>query len=82
MYVNAIINYLRIPTCGRLTSWLITVHIVVKAWGVLPYKGLTGMCGQPGYVFWDFCLKQGINVIIFCLEQGVNNINFCVKQGW
>ena len=24
--------------------------------GVLPYKGLMGTCGQPGYVFWDFCL--------------------------
>ena len=28
--------------------------------GVLPYKGLMGTCGQPGYVFRDFCLKQGI----------------------
>ena len=28
--------------------------------GVLPYKGLIGMCDQPGYVFRDFCLKQGI----------------------
>ena len=27
--------------------------------GVLPYKGLMGTCGQPGYVFQDFCLKQG-----------------------
>ena len=26
--------------------------------GVLPYKGT---CGQPGYVFRDFCLKQGID---------------------
>ena len=28
--------------------------------GVLPYKGLMGTYGQPGYVFRDFCLKQGI----------------------
>ena len=28
--------------------------------GVLPYKGLMGTCGQPGYVFRDFCLKQGM----------------------
>ena len=40
--------------------------------GVLPYKGLTGMCGQPGYVFWDFCLKQGIEFIIFCPNQGID----------
>ena len=35
--------------------------------GVLPYKGLMGMCGQPGYVFEDFCLKRGIGFFIFCL---------------
>ena len=33
--------------------------------GVLPYKGLLGTCGQPGYVFRDFCLKQGIEFFIF-----------------
>ena len=38
---------------------------------ILPYKGLMGTCGQPGYVFRDFCLKQGIEFIIFCLNQGV-----------
>ena len=27
---------------------------------ILPYKGLIGTYGQPGYVFLDFCLKQGI----------------------
>ena len=26
----------------------------VYTWGVLPYKGLMGTCGQPGYVFRDF----------------------------
>ena len=56
-----------------------------------------GMCGRPGYVFWDLCLKQGIKFIIFCLNQGIdlsifvlNRINvltgykksqFCLKQG-
>ena len=44
--------------------------------GVFPYKGLMGTCGQPGYVFWDFCLKQGIDFIIFCLNQGIDFINF------
>ena len=33
--------------------------------GILPYKGLMGTCGQPGYVFQDFCLKQGIKFIFF-----------------
>ena len=42
-------------------------------WGrVLPYKGLMGTCGQPGYVFRDFSLKQGIEFIIFCLNQGID----------
>ena len=36
--------------------------------GVLPFKGLMGTCGQPGYVFRDFCHKQGIEFIIFCLN--------------
>ena len=40
--------------------------------GILPYKGLMGTCGQPGYVFRDFCLKQGIEFIIFCLNQGID----------
>ena len=39
--------------------------------GVLPYKGLMGTCSQPGYVFRDFSLKQGINFINFCLKQGI-----------
>ena len=45
--------------------------------GVLPYKGLMGTCGQPGYVFRDFCLKQGIEFIIFCLNQGIDL--YCAK---
>ena len=40
--------------------------------GVLPYKGLMGTCGQPGYVFRDFCPEQGIECIIFCLNQGID----------
>ena len=38
--------------------------------GVLPYKGIMGPCGQPGYVFQGFCLKQGIDFISFCLLTG------------
>ena len=39
-----------------------------------PYCGRArvGTCGQPGYVFRDFCLKQGIEFIIFCLNQGID----------
>ena len=46
-----------------------------------------GTCGQPGYVFRDFCLEQGIEFIIFCLNQGIDLSIFvlnwvkCLKQG-
>ena len=48
--------------------------------GVLPYKGLMGTCGQPGYVFRDFCLKQGIEFIIFCLNQGIDFSIFVLNR--
>ena len=48
--------------------------------GVLPYKGLMGTCGQPGYDFWDFCLKQGIKFTIFCLNQGIDLSIFVLNR--
>ena len=48
--------------------------------GLLPYKGLMGMCGQPGYVFCDLCLKQGIKFIIFCLNQGIDLSIFVLNR--
>ena len=55
--------------------------------GVLPYKGLMGTCGQPGNVFRDFRLEQGIEFINFCLIQGIDLSIFvlnwvkCLTQG-
>ena len=48
--------------------------------GVLPYKGVMGTCGQPGYVFRDFCLKQGIKFIIFCHNQGIDLSIFVLNR--
>ena len=49
-----------------ITNYIPTVTIIPgRGGGVLPYKGLMGTCGQPGYVFRDFCLEQGIEFIIF-----------------
>ena len=48
--------------------------------GVLPYKGLMGTCGQPGYVFRGFRLKQGIEFIIFCLNQGIDLSIFVLNR--
>ena len=56
-----------------------TVRFTHGGWVALPYKGWMGTCGQPGYVFRDFCLKQGIDFIIFCLNQGIDFFNFFVK---
>ena len=33
------------------------------------YKGLMGTCGQPGYVFRDFCLNQGIDFLYLFLDD-------------
>ena len=38
---------------------------------VLPYKGSMGTCGQPRYVFRDFCLKQGI------FSWTINSLRVC-----
>ena len=59
------------------------LHLGLVPWGggeVLPYKGLMGMCGQPGYVLRDFCLKQGIEFIIFCLNQGIDLSIFVLNR--
>ena len=39
-----------------------------------------GTCGQPGYVFRDFCLKQGIEFFIFCLNQGIDLSIFVLNR--
>ena len=47
---------------------------------VLPYKGLMETWSQPGYVFWEFCLKQGIEFIILCLNQGIGLSIFVLNR--
>ena len=39
-----------------------------------------GTCGQPGYVFRDFRLKEGIKFIIFCLNQGIDLSIFVLNK--
>ena len=42
-----------------------------------------GTCGQPGYVFREFCLKQGkqgIEFIIFCVSQGIDLSIFVLNR--
>ena len=60
-------------TSSQVPNLPFTSHIVTPGGGggVLPYKGLMGTCGQPGYVLRDFCLEQGTDFITFCLNQGI-----------
>ena len=39
-----------------------------------------GTCGQPGYVFRDFFLEQGIEFIIFCLNQDIDLSIFVLNR--
>ena len=73
-------KYVRSVSNGFLQAFVACL-VIFPGEGVLPYKGLMGTCGQPGYVFRDFCLKQGIDFIIFCLNHGIDFINICLKQG-
>ena len=52
----------------------------LRGGGILPYKGLMGMCGQPGYVLRDFCLKRAIEFIIFCLNRGIDLSIFVLNR--
>ena len=70
-------------TNRNICFWVLLMRELPGAGGggsILPYKGLMGTCGHPGYVFRDFCLKQVLDFIIFCLNQGIDFINFCLKQ--
>ena len=44
--------------------------------GKLPWKSLMGTWGQPGYVFRDFCLKQGIFLNSFVIANGFDKKEF------
>ena len=46
---------------GGIYSMLTSLLVSLPA-GVLPYKGLMGTCGQPGYVFRDFVLNRVSNL--------------------
>ena len=75
-----------IPTPNNVGSCYVRVgsgvqtDVTTPGGGILPYKGLMGTCGQPGYVFRDFCLKQGIEFIIFCLNQGIDPSIFVLNR--
>ena len=53
---------------------------MTDTWGVLPYKGLMGMCGQSGYGFRDFCRISRVLILSLCLKQGIF-FGKCLKRG-
>ena len=80
LVLHLCLSYASVYGChSSVAELVLSGSVCPRGEGVLPYKGLMGTCGQPGYVFRDFCLKQGINFIIFCLNQGIDFINFCLK---
>ena len=64
----------------NVSSGFIFAMLLCNPGGVLPYKGLMGTCGQPGYFFRDFCLKKGIEFIIFCLNHGIDLSIFVLNR--
>ena len=59
----------------RLSPGELLPKVTGIAGGALPYKGLMGTCGQPGYVFRDSCLKQGI-----FSSWMINSLRVCSKN--
>ena len=80
LVLHLCLSYASVYGChSSVAELVLSGSVCPSGEGVLPYKGLMGTCGQPGYVFRDFCLKQGIDFIIFCLNQGIDFINFFLK---
>ena len=68
-YVNELNNEIellqeQINEVTYLSSFELVIFMPGGGGEVLPYKDLMKTCGQPGYVFRDFCLKQGTEFII------------------
>ena len=80
LVLHLCLSYASVYGChSSVAELVLSGSVCPSGEGVLPYKGLMGTCGQPGYVFRDFCLKQGIDFIIFCLNQGIDFISFCLN---
>ena len=80
LVLHLCLSYASVYGChSSVAELVLSGSVCPSGEGVLPYKGLMGTCDQPGYVFRDFCLKQGIDFIIFCLNQGIDFINFFLK---
>ena len=61
---------------GQVAVFKIPGFVCKPRGGELPWKSLMGTWGQPGYVFRDFCLKQGIFLNSFVIANGFDKKEF------
>ena len=53
-------------------QWFFYYTALFSLFTLNPGEGGYSLSSQSGYVFRDFCLKQGIEFIIFRLNQGID----------
>ena len=73
MRIWKIVNYGEVSLCHTKFSGTENKDLYGHQLGELNFRYWEWTCGQSGYVFRDFCLKQGIEFIILCLNQGILN---------
>ena len=61
---------------GQVAVFKIPGFVCKPRGGELPWKSLMGTWGQPGYLFRDFCLKQGIFLNSFVIANGFDKKEF------
>ena len=80
LVLHLCLSYASVYGChSSVAELVLSGSVCPSGEGVLPYKGLMGTCGQPGYVFRDFFLKQGIDFIVFCLNLDCLQSAFSLK---
>ena len=80
LVLHLCLSYASVYGChSSVAELVLSGSVCPSGEGVLPYKGLMGTCGQPGYVFRDFFLNRVSILSFFCLNQGIDFINFCLN---
>ena len=80
LVLHLCLSYASVYGChSSVAELVLSGSVCPSGEGVLPYKGLMGTFGQPGYVFRDFFLNRVSILSFFCLNQGIDFINFCLN---
>ena len=64
---------------GNSALYIYTDEVLQLICRCIVVRGLMGACGQPGYVFRDFCFKQGIDFIFFFVLNRVSILSIFVS---